>query len=154
EGRRAALAARRTLRLPARVPAALHPHGADLRRAERVPRAAPRARAWPRDPLRGRRGLAQRRGRRAGRRGAGRSRAARALSPDPSRRAVSEIDARQVREWGELYSNWGRWGEDDERGTLNFITPERVLAACALPRRGLVISCALPFDAKGPQSGV
>jgi kynurenine formamidase len=67
---------------------------------------------------------------------------------------VAEIDARTVREWGELYSNWGRWGEDDERGTLNFITPERVLAACALPRRGLVISCALPFDAKGPQSGL
>ena len=67
---------------------------------------------------------------------------------------MAEIDARTVREWGELYSNWGRWGDDDERGTLNFITPERVLAACALPRRGLVISCALPFDAKGPQSGL
>ena len=61
---------------------------------------------------------------------------------------MQELDARTVREWGERYSNWGRWGEDDERGTLNFITPERVLAACALPRSGLVISCALPFDAK------
>jgi kynurenine formamidase len=64
------------------------------------------------------------------------------------------IDARTVREWGERYSNWGRWGKDDERGTLNFITPDRVLAACALPRRGLVISCGLNFDHKGPQSGV
>jgi kynurenine formamidase len=68
---------------------------------------------------------------------------------------VSEkLDARRVREWGDRYSNWGRWGEDDQRGTLNFITPERVLGACALPRRGLVISCALNFDQKGPQSGV
>ena len=25
--------------------------------------------------------------------------------------------------------NWGRWGDDDERGTLNLITPEAVLAA-------------------------
>ena len=64
------------------------------------------------------------------------------------------LNAQVVREWGERYSNWGRWGKDDQRGTLNFITPERVLAACALPRRGLVVSCALNFDQKGPQSGV
>lgn len=64
------------------------------------------------------------------------------------------LDADQVREWGRRYSNWGRWGKNDELGTLNFITPERVLEACSLPRQGLVISCALPFDDKGPQSGI
>lgn len=63
------------------------------------------------------------------------------------------LDAGTVREWGRLYSNWGRWGSDDQRGTLNFITPERVLEACQLPRTGRVISCALPFDQNGPQSG-
>ena len=63
------------------------------------------------------------------------------------------LDAQTVREWGERYSNWGRWGDDDERGTLNFITKGRVLDACAIPRSGRVISCALPFDDKGPQSG-
>ena len=67
---------------------------------------------------------------------------------------MADLDARTVREWGLRYSNWGRWGPDDQRGTLNFITPERVLAASALPRTGRVISCALPFDHKGPQSGV
>lgn len=61
------------------------------------------------------------------------------------------LTADTVRSWGRRYSNWGRWGPDDQRGTLNFITPDRVLAACALPRRGLVISCALPFDRNGPQ---
>jgi kynurenine formamidase len=65
-----------------------------------------------------------------------------------------KLDANTVREWGELFSNWGRWGADDERGTLNFITPGRLLAACALPRLGKVISCALPFDKNGPQSGI
>jgi len=65
-----------------------------------------------------------------------------------------QLDARTVREWGERYSNWGRWGEADERGTLNFITPERILAATAIPRSGRVISCALPFDQNGPQSGL
>jgi len=66
---------------------------------------------------------------------------------------MERLDASWVREMGRRYSNWGRWGPADERGTLNFVTPERVLAACALPRRGLVISCALPFDARGPQTG-
>jgi len=67
---------------------------------------------------------------------------------------AEKLDAQTVREWGRLYSNWGRWGKDDQRGTLNFITPARVLEACALPRSGRVISCALPFDQKGPQSGL
>jgi kynurenine formamidase len=64
-----------------------------------------------------------------------------------------ELNAQTVREWGERYSNWGRWGPDDERGTLNFITRERVVAACSLAKTGHVISCALPFDENGPQSG-
>ena len=63
---------------------------------------------------------------------------------------VTEWDARSVRQLGQQLSNWGRWGPDDERGTLNFITPDRVLAACSLPRSGRVISCALPFDQNGP----
>jgi kynurenine formamidase len=37
-------------------------------------------------------------------------------------------------------SNWGRWGPDDQRGTLNFITPERVTAATAMVRRGRSVS--------------
>lgn len=66
----------------------------------------------------------------------------------------SALDASTVREWGERYSNWGRWGNDDERGTLNFINPGRILNACSIPRTGRVTSCALPFDEHGPQSGV
>ena len=62
-------------------------------------------------------------------------------------------NADAVRRLGAELSNWGRWGPDDQRGTLNFITTDRVVAACALPRRGLVISCALPFDQNGPQQG-
>jgi kynurenine formamidase len=65
----------------------------------------------------------------------------------------TQWDARAVRELGKQLSNWGRWGPEDERGTLNFITPDRVVAACALPRMGQVISCALPFDQRGPQQG-
>ncbi|MCX4817982.1 cyclase family protein [Streptomyces sp. NBC_01239] len=50
-------------------------------------------------------------------------------------------------------SNWGRWGEDDQLGTLNHVGPEQVRAAAALVRRGETISCTLPFDQRGPQTG-
>src|SRR5438309_1494688 len=33
-------------------------------------------------------------------------------------------------------SNWGRWGPDDERGTVNFITPEVVRRGAACVKRG------------------
>jgi kynurenine formamidase len=45
----------------------------------------------------------------------------------------------------EQCKNWGRWGADDERGTLNYITPEKRARAGALVRRGLAVSCALPL---------
>lgn len=50
-------------------------------------------------------------------------------------------------------SNWGRWGADDQRGTLNFITPETVRRGAACVRRGVVFSLGLPFGAEGPQIG-
>jgi len=37
-------------------------------------------------------------------------------------------------------SNWGRWGEDDQLGTLNLLTQERRLAAAALVRTGTCVS--------------
>jgi kynurenine formamidase len=39
-------------------------------------------------------------------------------------------------------NNWGRWGENDQKGTLNLITPEKRAAAVALARRGRVVSLA------------
>jgi kynurenine formamidase len=50
-------------------------------------------------------------------------------------------------------SNWGRFGAEDERGTVNFITPEVVRRAAACVRRGVVFSLALPLGAEGPQIG-
>lgn len=37
-------------------------------------------------------------------------------------------------------SNWGRWGPDDERGTLNLITPAKTREAAALVREGITVS--------------
>jgi kynurenine formamidase len=43
-------------------------------------------------------------------------------------------------------SNWGRWGEDDQLGALNLVTPEVTAAAAATVRRGRTVSCARPLD--------
>jgi kynurenine formamidase len=51
------------------------------------------------------------------------------------------------------YSNWGRWGADDQVGTLNHVTPDAVMRAAGCIRSGKRISMALPFDANGPQIG-
>ena len=49
--------------------------------------------------------------------------------------------------------NWGRWGKDDEIGTLNFVTPDCIVNACQLVKKGQVISLALNYDQTGPQGG-
>ena len=61
---------------------------------------------------------------------------------------MADIRAAAVR-----LSNWGRWGAEDEIGTLNHIRPEDVVAAARLVLKGKVMSLALPFDNKGPQGG-
>lgn len=50
--------------------------------------------------------------------------------------------------------NWGKWGPDDELGTLNYVTPSDIVAAAGLVRAGKVVSLALPFDQKGPAYGL
>lgn len=48
-------------------------------------------------------------------------------------------------------SNWGRWGDQDELGTLNLITPEKRQAAARLVRDGVSVSLALDLNTKsGP----
>lgn len=54
--------------------------------------------------------------------------------PVPSK---AELDAMYER-----LKNWGRWGDDDQRGTLNHLTPERSAAAAALVRDGVTVSLA------------
>lgn len=46
-------------------------------------------------------------------------------------------------------SNWGRWGEADELGALNHLTPERVLAALRVPKTGKTYSLGIPIQRSG-----
>lgn len=50
-------------------------------------------------------------------------------------------------------NNWGRWGEDDQRGTANLCTPERIASACQNVRRGKAFSLALPMGKRSPLLG-
>lgn len=45
--------------------------------------------------------------------------------------------------------NWGRWGDDDERGALNLITPESVLEALRTPTSGRLYTLGLPIQRSG-----
>ncbi|WP_341996005.1 cyclase family protein [Microbacterium sp. LWH7-1.2] len=60
----------------------------------------------------------------------------------------AEIAAR-----AEAFRNWGRWGEGDVLGTLNFIDAAKRVQAAALVQAGEVISLAQAFDTDGPQKG-
>jgi kynurenine formamidase len=55
------------------------------------------------------------------------------------------MTAAQVEALHESLSNWGRWGDDDQLGALNLITPEVTAAAAAGVRSGRTVSCARPL---------
>lgn len=51
----------------------------------------------------------------------------------------------------EQVNNWGLWGPDDERGAVNYITPERIVAAARLIQKGTTFSLAIPINGTGPR---
>jgi kynurenine formamidase len=51
----------------------------------------------------------------------------------------------EYEEYRTRLSNWGRWGADDQLGTLNHITPDTRTAAAGLVRDGRTVSCANPL---------
>jgi kynurenine formamidase len=62
-----------------------------------------------------------------------------------------KITRQDLREAAEKFKNWGKWGPNDEIGTLNHTRAEDIVAAAQLVRKGKVISLALNFDQHGPQ---
>jgi kynurenine formamidase len=43
-------------------------------------------------------------------------------------------------------NNWGRWGADDQKGTLNHLSSEKTLQALSLVTEGVTVSCARPVS--------
>jgi hypothetical protein len=63
-----------------------------------------------------------------------------AASQGSPRPLVSEA---QYEVWQSELSNWGRWGKDDQLGTLNLITPAKRMAALALVKEGVPVSLSV-----------
>jgi kynurenine formamidase len=43
-------------------------------------------------------------------------------------------------------NNWGRWGADDQKGTLNHLSSDKTLQALSLVTEGVTVSCARPVS--------
>ena len=62
--------------------------------------------------------------------------------------AVEIPSETQVLDWMTSLSNWGRWGEDDQLGCLNLITPAKRKQAASLVLDGVAVSCARDITTK------
>ncbi len=56
-------------------------------------------------------------------------------------------------EYIQRFSNWGRWGDADEVGTMNHINREMIRDAAHQVATGQVVPLGLEFDQNGPQTG-
>ncbi|MCD2114585.1 cyclase family protein [Rhodococcus rhodochrous] len=73
------------------------------------------------------------------------------LSTTPQQRAYDDVPAyKDLPLQGSHPTSWEVFGSDDDRGTTNFLTPERILAATKSIREGRVISLDYPVNAFMP----
>lgn len=70
-----------------------------------------------------------------------------AAAPAPK---LPSYDALPVRPGAPKGSAWGVFGDNDELGTINLLTPERVKAAAASIRTGKLFALNLPIDVPNP----
>ena len=54
---------------------------------------------------------------------------------------------------GDRVGNWGRWGDDDQLGAVNLLTPEKVLQAMRVPKRGRIIPLGSEVGKRGALTG-
>ena len=67
---------------------------------------------------------------------------------------MGQVVGEGVRKWStaefdqlfDSVKNWGRWGAEDTKGTLNYIKPEHLRRAASLVRNGRSISLSLPVN--------
>ena len=64
------------------------------------------------------------------------------------------VGRQAIAEASQKLRNWGRWGADDQIGTLNHVKPEDIVAAAALIRTGKTFALGIPLDRNGPQTGL
>ena len=65
-----------------------------------------------------------------------------------------KVGKQAIAEATQKLKNWGRWGKDDQIGTLNHIRPDDIVRAARLIRTGKTFALGIPLDRKGPQTGL
>jgi kynurenine formamidase len=60
----------------------------------------------------------------------------------------AEVTAAEFAELFRTVSSWGRWGERDQRGALNYLEPSRVVEASRLVQEGTTVTLSLPMNTK------
>jgi kynurenine formamidase len=58
---------------------------------------------------------------------------------------AKRIAATELEELFDELKTWGRWGNEDQKGSLNLITPAKLQAARGLIRDGVTVSASLPL---------
>jgi kynurenine formamidase len=61
----------------------------------------------------------------------------------------ADMSEAEFRALFQAVSTWGRWGEEDERGALNEVTPDLIVAAVRLVRTGQTVTLSLPLNTHG-----
>jgi kynurenine formamidase len=69
-------------------------------------------------------------------------------SPDRER----DVSADEFDRLFQALRTWGRWGDSDQLGALNLLTPERVAAAAGLVQQGVTISLSWPLRTEAAAS--
>lgn len=68
------------------------------------------------------------------------------MSQDNTHVVPADVSADEFAALFQALCRWGRWGADDERGALHFLTPARVIAAAGLVREGVSVTLSLPVN--------
>ena len=66
-----------------------------------------------------------------------------------------KVGKQAIREATDKLKNWGRWGADDQIGTLNHVSGEDIVRAASLIRSGRVFALGIPLRIISPaETGV
>ncbi|MEP6716900.1 MAG: cyclase family protein, partial [Terriglobia bacterium] len=64
----------------------------------------------------------------------------------PAEKYPRNLTKDDIDRWMTELSNWGRWGKDDQAGTVNLITPAKRKQAAALVKEGISVSLSIDAD--------
>jgi len=70
----------------------------------------------------------------------------RAKAAGPPEKYPRNLTKADIDRWMTELSNWGRWGKDDQAGTINLITTAKRKQALALAKEGVTVSMSVDAD--------